>query len=75
MAGFRPNIRSKDDAGAKGISPLMTGGTLLVGEAVVELHSKSAEACVSFFFIFIFIFIFMESAESADSPAETCISD
>ena len=73
MTGFRPrnSDRSKGNMGAIGICPLMAGRTLLVGEAVVELHSKSAEACVSFFFFF-----FLEgAAESADSPAEVSISD
>ena len=69
MTGFRPAGKMGSDIGAAGIRPLMTGRTLIVGEAVVELHSKSSEACLSFFFFF--FFFFQESAEVAEI-AEAC---
>ena len=51
MTGFRtfaPGEKKDDLGAATGIGRLMTGRTLSLREATVELHSESAdEACVS----------------------------
>jgi hypothetical protein len=46
MAGFR-NFDPEKKEDNVGAAAMTTGSALLLGETAVELHSKSAEACIS----------------------------
>jgi hypothetical protein len=47
MTGFRPLNSKEGDVGATGIRRFLSRRTMLPGETTVELHSESAEACIS----------------------------
>jgi hypothetical protein len=46
MSGLS-NLWSRENEGDVGAAAITAGTTLLLGESAVELHSESAEACVS----------------------------